>query len=528
MISIQRSGAIGDVIMALPIAQKLAVESVPVEWRSDELCRQPLSGLSCISCLRSPGGTGPHIQLDGAYEGLDRQARSAISIPTIFMQKAMPALSKKGVKLSHPFSNLTPKLKLNAEDRAIMKPLLAPFTRHKTIAVIPRSNSFAVRTVHESSWFEFARAIGDSVACFWTGTDPAPKGFTDLKIRELRQLMALLASVDLVVSVDTGPMHLAAAVGTPMICIVQSCDPFLHLPEQADWSPYYPPLGCLNCHHSACPIDNKTPPCSLPPGAELAEAALRRLNSKQRISAVIATLRPNVERLKECLTAALPQVDEIIVAIDGDGAIPSGLPQNSKIRYIQNPFKSRRGWGKMCNLGVRHSIGGFVLILNDDAVINPGYVASLKRTLQLDANNAVVSGLLWYPDGSIQHGGKFRGDSGYGHVDHTMREPSVKQIKEMECVTFAAAMIRRSAFYDVNGLDERYDCYCEDDDMCLRLRQRGWRVIFDPSAQAIHAESQTTGESKIAMISRSSVTFQSLWMPYFIRNKTNTGLGVFA
>lgn len=491
--------------MASSIARKLHEQGHEVIWHSEQVCLEPLRDCKFISTLATPVAKepeGPDVDLDNAYELKDSQTRARISVPRLFIQSAVPQLRKIGVDLEFPFSNLTPQLTAPSEG-ARLKKLSGPL-----IAVIPKSSFWLNRTISERQWESFANEFpSSSGTLIWCGLDPAPAGFHDPSIRSLSRLMKVLDQCDLVVSVDTGPMHMAAALGRPLIVIEQSVDPALRLTDQVDFSVFQPRLGCLGCAEFKCPINKEKPPCHDVPLDGLIPMILAR-TIRHKVSAIIPVYKPDAQRLKKCVTSIMPQVDEIVVVIDGDGIIKPDLPTHPTIRYVSNKSGARRGYGKTVNLGCRHSTGEFMLMLNDDVMLAPGAVEHMIS--EMNDGVAVAGCLLRYPDGTIQHGGTSRNHNGFYHIDHRKRRPTIQQPKEMDFVTFAAALVRRSDFYKMRGFDERFDCYYEDSDLCLRLKKEGRKVMYTPYAEGVHDESQTTGPIKQSLIERGSSLFRRL------------------
>jgi GT2 family glycosyltransferase len=329
---------------------------------------------------------------------------------------------------------------------------------------------------------------------FWLGTDDPPKGITDLRIKAIGELPLWLSCADLLVSVDTGPLHVAAAVGTPCIAIEQASSPDLHLSDQRDFMAIrHPDLDCLNCQKNVCPKAAHIPPCQAYPPELIAEMVNKRLRSmfSEDVTAVIPIFRPPFERLKRCLEHVLPQVSEVIVTLDSGGVIPAGVPRGTNIRYVQHRSPNL-GFGRNVNFGARHANGRHLLILNDDVFLKPDAVSKLKECMKPDTG--IVGHLLFYENGTIQHGGKYRirGMRGWGHVDHRRYLPTIKTPVECENVTAASMLVRRKAFYDARGFDEGFFMYAEDDAFCLQVRQKGYRVIYTPLASGMHLESQSS------------------------------------
>ena len=156
----------------------------------------------------------------------------------------------------------------------------------------------------------------------------------------------------------------------------------------------------------------------------------------------------------------------------------------------------------------RFSTGEFLLFLNDDCYLDPGAVEAMRKVFD-DPKVGAVGCKTRYPNGKLYFAGAHRpkGCTSFGHIqDDRFTAPM-----EMEFVNFAAAMVRRKAFFGVGGFDERYDCYAEDADLCVRLRLAGWRIVYEPRATGIHDESQTTSATKWKMLEESNKLFVKRW-----------------
>jgi GT2 family glycosyltransferase/ADP-heptose:LPS heptosyltransferase len=521
-ISIQRESAIGDVLMASMVAKKFHEAGYSVEFKTAAICAEPLRGVPFIQMLSSTNHQAD-ILLDKTYEKQGTEVRKATFLPKFFMEQA---LAQSGIPIVHPFSNLTPQLQPTPKEKSDMLERLQGFQRPWT-CIVPRSNSWPSRTVNRESWAKFAGAMKLGTL-FWTGTEASVLGCEDLKLRTLRELMALFSAADMVVSVDTGPLHLAAAVGARIVAITQSINIEKRLSNQRDWTTFNPPLDCLRCHQWKCPINETVPPCQTIDGEALARTVKHRLNAvhdPNGVSVIIASYNPDPARLEKCISHVLSSVAEVIVAFDGNKPVPSlDILRDPKVRVIPSTG-DRIGFGKTANRAVRNSHRAQLLFLNDDVFVQPDTVARLLSAWKPDV--AVIGSLLRYPDGTIQHGGTGRFETGYGHIDHKQKNPSITKTTEMEFVTLACALVKRSVFYGLKGFDERYDCYHDDSDFCLRARQRGLRVLFEPTAEAVHLESQSMKGLKNQLLQDSRVIFDSIWGWYFQKNKHHSALGSF-
>ena len=156
-------------------------------------------------------------------------------------------------------------------------------------------------------------------------------------------------------------------------------------------------------------------------------------------------------------------------------------------RVIDNdaPFN----FSAIVNDGVAHSTADHVLLLNNDVCVRtPGWIEAMLELSQLDGVGAVGARLL-YPDGAVQHEGIVLGRL---HIAANV-ETRWPVAREVSAVTGACLMTRRAVFDEVGGFDTQLAEAFNDVDYCLRVRQRGLRVLFTPHAELTHVEGATRG-----------------------------------
>jgi GT2 family glycosyltransferase len=208
----------------------------------------------------------------------------------------------------------------------------------------------------------------------------------------------------------------------------------------------------------------------------------------------------DMARLSKCVDAVRHQVDEVIISTDGNHSIEGKIPG---VTVIPNPSGKRTGFGRTIMRGARHSNSHWLLLLNDDCILDSDAVSRMRECATPET--AVVGCQLRFPDGRIQHGGVQIGPDGvlWGHLDYGQMKPSITTVVEMPGVTFAAALVRRKPFYALGGFDLRYDCYCEDADFCRTARDAGWKILYNPNAKGVHFESQSMSAMKLKLLSES-------------------------
>lgn len=185
-----------------------------------------------------------------------------------------------------------------------------------------------------------------------------------------------------------------------------------------------------------------------------------------------------------------------IVIVDNGSDDPETLSylRSLDARVVLYPY--RFNYARQMNLAVTVADGEQVLFLNNDIeVVTPGWLDSMVELAQQDDVGAVGARLL-FPNGRPQHEGVFIGFGGgsAGNVDFGDYFGLGRMIRDATAVTAACMLMRVEAFHAVGGFDERLRVAFNDVDLCLRLRQRGYQVVYTPYAELYHAESASRGK----------------------------------
>jgi GT2 family glycosyltransferase len=157
-------------------------------------------------------------------------------------------------------------------------------------------------------------------------------------------------------------------------------------------------------------------------------------------------------------------------------------------------------FSRVNNIGAAAAQGTLLCFLNDDTqVINEDWLGQLVSRVTLDGVGA-AGPMLYYPSGPVQHAGALLGIGGV--ADHAFRnmEPAhagyfARGVLEQDysCLTAACLLVRKKTFESAGGFDTTLPAAFNDVDLCIRIRRKGWRLIWTPTARLYHHESLTFG-----------------------------------
>ncbi len=221
--------------------------------------------------------------------------------------------------------------------------------------------------------------------------------------------------------------------------------------------------------------------------------------SAPRVSIVIVTWNA-LPLLQRCLpsVAATDYPDlEIILADNAskDGTATWVAEQFPAIKIVRHP----ENWA-FCrgnNEAIRHTTGEFILLLNNDVAVTPGWLTPLVEAMQAHPDVAAVQPkLLQYDDRRrfeyAGASGGFLDAFGYpftrGRLFFTMEEDAGQydDARDVFWATGAALLLRRKTLDTVGLLDERFFMHMEEIDLCWRLWRSGWRVRVEPRSEVYH------------------------------------------
>jgi glycosyltransferase involved in cell wall biosynthesis len=168
-----------------------------------------------------------------------------------------------------------------------------------------------------------------------------------------------------------------------------------------------------------------------------------------------------------------------------------------KIRsYSDRPFN----YSWINNWGARQAQGEFLLLLNDDTeIISADWIEKLIARVSFSGVGA-AGPMMYYADNTIQSAGVILGIGGIAHHVFSGEPRGATGYfgracleQDFSCITAACMAIRKDLFFQVGGFDEKLPAAFNDVDLCMRLRQAGWRIIWTPTVELYHKESKSLG-----------------------------------
>ena len=232
-------------------------------------------------------------------------------------------------------------------------------------------------------------------------------------------------------------------------------------------------------------------------------ARFRALLPKSFQCSIVIPVWNKVDLTKQCLEA-LAEVTtdvsfEVIVVDNGstDGTEEFLKDLKGDVHIIRN--HENLGFAKACNQGAQAARGKYLVFLNNDTIPQVNWLAVLVREVEEHPEVGIVGSKLLFADGSVQHAGVvfMRSHLSAYHIYRTASNaiPAVNQRREFQAVTAACMLIRREVFEAVHGFDESFINGFEDVDLCLKVREQGHQVIYQPRSVLYHLESQTSGRN---------------------------------
>lgn len=217
-----------------------------------------------------------------------------------------------------------------------------------------------------------------------------------------------------------------------------------------------------------------------------------------KVSVVIVNFNGE-EFIEKCLSS-LTKIDypsnkvEIIIADNGSKDNSLSIVRNRfpKIKILIN---STNNYCKANNLGIQNSTGELIAFLNNDTEVEKGWLIELVKVLQINKKIGAVGSKVLFMNGLINSAGQrehplfYFKDEGFKEKD----EGQYEKIREVESLCGSSVLYKRECINDVGLFDEDLGMYCEDVDMAIRCKKKGWKLYYAPKSKVKHEYNGTGG-----------------------------------
>lgn len=240
-----------------------------------------------------------------------------------------------------------------------------------------------------------------------------------------------------------------------------------------------------------------------------------------RASVVIVTT-VNATGLERCLAAlrALPPGEpsfETIVVLNGaDDAVRGAAARARGVTVVESVVN--RGFAGGSNLGRSVASGEFVVLLHDDAEVQPGWLSALVACADAHPEAGAVGSRILDPDGTLQVAGAVLWrDASARPV--TGADGDYAERRAVDYTGSSSLLVRAATWDAIGGMDdELYPAYFVDADLATAIRARGEAVFYEPGSVVLHAKgSSTTSRMKTFLYARNRARFAAKWADMLAR-----------
>ena len=230
----------------------------------------------------------------------------------------------------------------------------------------------------------------------------------------------------------------------------------------------------------------------------------RTISIKSSVNPLVSIIIPVYGQIKytiaclQSISQNMPKCAFEIIIVD-DASRDNSLEILKFLKGIQ-VFKNatNKGFIYSCNFGAKKAKGEYLYFLNNDTQVTAGWLDHLVQTFSDFPGTGLVGSKLIYPNGILQEAGGIIWRDGSAWNFGRGQNPNLpifNYAREVDYCSGASIMIPKTIFNKMKGFDPYYSpAYCEDSDLALKLRDEGYRVIYQPLSVVIHFEGITSGK----------------------------------
>ncbi len=247
--------------------------------------------------------------------------------------------------------------------------------------------------------------------------------------------------------------------------------------------------------------------------------------------------RRHLENCLESLfenTRLRPMEVWVVDNASSDGSVEMLRERFPQVQVIES--KENLGFGAANNEAMRRAQGRYKLLLNNDTIVRPGAIDTMVRIIRERPKVGVLGPLLRNEDGTVQisYGNRVnffseflqkrlsaRYEAGSPRTRKYVESRSRKEAQP-DWVTGACMMLQAGLPEKVQFFDERFFMYLEDVDLCHRVRQNGFQVLYSPEAEFIHLR----GKSVETNSERVTLEYRRSQLYFYSKHYGRTAVGV--
>lgn len=253
-----------------------------------------------------------------------------------------------------------------------------------------------------------------------------------------------------------------------------------------------------------------------------ADVPLSLPTSEQPLVSILVPVYNHWLTTRNCLAALRDNTQgiayEVLIADDASQDETRNIAALAEgVRHVRS--EENRGFLGNCNHAAKYARGEYLVLLNNDTVVQPGWLPPLIALLEERSDVGLVGPMLLYPDGRLQEAGGivWKDGSGwnYGRLCGPL-DPEYNYVKEVDYISGACVLARRTLWEAVGGFDRRFaPAYYEDTDLAFAIRASGYKVMYQPLSRVVHVEGVSHGTDPSAGIkahqARNRETFLRKW-----------------
>ena len=223
--------------------------------------------------------------------------------------------------------------------------------------------------------------------------------------------------------------------------------------------------------------------------------------------------------LRACVES-LSRLDEVNVIVVDNASPDRSLEVVADLAVEAIPLARNAGFAHGCNVGTKAGSAPYVLLLNPDTKIDEESLRRLVGVLEANQAAGAVAPRIVSPRGELHHSlrrfPRLRSTYSQAFFLHRLvpralwademirRDEAYSRPGVHEWVSGACVLVRRTLLEQLNGLDDGFFLYCEDTDLCLRIRQVGYEVHFEPTATVVHEGGASASRSSLLHVAAAS------------------------